>query len=132
MDVEAFREACAKRDRGKAAVSEHALQVACMQWLRWVHPEVFCYAIPNGGYRTKRTAGIMHEEGVTPGVPDLHIPMPRGGYASLYIEMKNGKAGRVSERQQAMIERLRGYGNKVVVCRTEEDFRTAIEEYIKD
>ena len=127
--IEELRRLWDKSNRGKSANSEHALQVECLQWLRMVYPHVLCYAIPNGGYRTKTTARLMRSEGVMSGIPDLHIPIPRGGYASLYIEMKNGKAGVLSDRQKEMIPRLQGYGNKVVVCRSLEEFRAAVEEY---
>ena len=119
-----------KKNRGKAAASEHDLQVQCLRWLRMAHPDVLCYAIPNGGQRNTIVAARMKAEGATAGVPDLHIPIPRGEYASLYIEMKNGKAGVVSEKQKEMITRLREYGNKVVVCRTFEEFCETVEEYI--
>jgi len=72
----------------------------------------------------------MHAEGVMSGVPDIHIPIPRGEYASLYIEMKNGKKGRLSEHQKEMIPRLQSYGNKVVVCRTFDEFKKEVEEYM--
>ncbi len=129
-----IEELCAmwdKTNRGKADNSEHDLQVACVRWFRYAYPKALCYAIPNGGYRTKTTARLMHSEGVVGGVPDLHIPIPRGGYASLYIEMKNGKAGRLSDHQKELIPRLQAYGNKVVVCRTVEKFRKEVDEYLR-
>ena len=119
-----------KKNRGKAAASEHDLQVQCLRWLHIAHPDVLCYAIPNGGQRNTIVAARLKAEGATAGVPDLHIPIPRGEYASLYIEMKNGKAGVVSEKQKEMITRLREYGNKVVVCRNFEEFCEVVEEYI--
>ncbi len=120
-----------RKNRGKAAASEHDLQVQCLRWLHIAHPEVLCYAIPNGAYTTKTTARKLVAEGVVHGIPDLHIPIPKGEYASLYIEMKNGKAGRLSEHQQTMIERLQRLGNKVVVCRTTEEFVHEVEEYLR-
>ena len=120
-----------KKNRGKAAASEHDLQVQCLRWLRMAHPNILCYAIPNGAYTTKTTAHKLVAEGVVHGIPDLHIPIPRGEYASLYIEMKNGKAGRLSEHQQTMIGRLQAFGNKVVVCRTTEEFVHEVEEYLR-
>lgn len=128
--VEELRQLWNKTNKGKAANSEHDLQVECLRWLHLAYPTVLCYAIPNGGYRTKTTAVHMKAEGQTAGVPDLHIPIPRCGYASLYIEMKNGKAGVVSDKQKEMIARLREYGNRVVVCRTFDEFRAEVEEYL--
>lgn len=130
MTVEELRALWNKKNKGKAAPTEHDLQVACMRWMRLAHPKILCYAIPNGGFRTKRTAYMMHEEGVTPGIPDLHIPIPHGNYASLYIEMKNGKQGTISDHQKEMIPRLREFGNKVEVCRTLEEFQKCVHEYL--
>ena len=120
-----------KKNKGKAAESEHALQVECLRWLRMAHPNVLCYAIPNGAYTTKTTARKLVAEGVVHGIPDLCIPIGKHGYNALYIEMKNGKAGRLSDHQKELIPRLQAYGNKVVVCRTMAEFRKEIEEYLR-
>ncbi len=121
-----------KKNKGKAAQSEHALQVECLRWLRMAHPNVLCYAIPNGAYTTKTTARKLVAEGVVHGIPDLCIPIGKNGYNALYIEMKNGKAGRLSDHQKELIPRLQAYGNKVVVCRTMAEFRKEIEEYLRE
>lgn len=109
---------------------EHNIQVACINWIRCYHPEVICYAIPNGGARDRVTGGKMKAEGVLAGIPDLHIPEAHGGYHSLYIEMKNGKAGRLEVVQKQRIEELRSRGNKVVVVRDYEQFIAEVESYI--
>ena len=119
-----------ERPRKHPTQGEHALQVECLRWLRLVYPSVLCYAIPNGGQRNAIVAAKLKEEGATAGIPDMHIPIPKGGYASLYIEMKNGKAGRLSEYQKKMIQRLQAFGNKVVVCRTFDEFRKEITNYL--
>ncbi len=120
-----------KANKGKASSSEHALQVECLRWLRLTHPSILCYAIPNGAYTTKTTARKLVAEGVCHGIPDLCIPIGRNGYNALYIEMKNGKAGRLSDHQKTIIARLQAYGNKVVVCRSFDDFRTTVDEYMQ-
>ena len=53
--------------------------------LRWM------FAIPNGGYRTKATAGKMAAEGVKAGVWDIYLPRSSKGYHGLFLEMKWGK-----------------------------------------
>ena len=93
MTVDELRKYRERKNRGKAASSEHALQVQCVKWFRMRFPGALIYAIPNGGFRTKTTAGLMRAEGVVSGISDLHIPIARHGYHSMYIEMKNGKAG---------------------------------------
>ena len=116
--------------RGKATASEHDLQVQCVNWFRATYPELLIFAIPNGGYRAITTASAMRAEGQTAGVPDLCVPVPRGEYAALYIEMKNGKAGRLSDNQKQMSKKLLLLGNKVVVCRTMNDFMEEVQKYL--
>lgn len=131
MTIEELHKLWDKKNKGKSAPTEHDLQVRCLRWLRNNHKRVLCYAIPNGAYTTKTTARKLVAEGVCHGIPDLHIPIARGGYHSLYIEMKNGKAGRLSEHQKEMIKKLESLGNKVVVCRSLEDFVNEVETYLK-
>ena len=130
MTIEELHKLWDKKNKGKAANTEHDLQVSCLRWLRFAHPMVLYYAIPNGGYRTASNAKSLRAEGLRAGIPDLHIPIASQGYHSLYIEMKNGKAGRLSEHQKEMHERLRDYGNKVVVCKTFDEFRREINDYL--
>lgn len=119
------------RNRSKSAPSEHDLQVQCLRWLHYTHKDVLCYAIPNGAYTTKTTARKLVAEGVCHGIPDLCIPIGKGGHNALYIEMKNGKAGQLSEHQKEMIIKLRLLGNKVVVCRSLDDFINEVDSYLK-
>jgi len=52
--------------------------------LRWM------FAIPNGGYRTKATAGKMRAEGLRAGISDIFLPLPTDKYHGLFLEMKVG------------------------------------------
>lgn len=80
------------------------------------HPELFLtYAIPNGGARAKSTAGRMKAQGVLATMPDLCLPVMRGPFASLYVELKvRGKYG--SKAQREMAELLREQGHCVLEC----------------
>ncbi len=49
------------------------------------------FAIPNGGYRTKATAGKRAAEGLKAGVWDIYLPRSSKGYHGLFLEMKWGK-----------------------------------------
>ena len=130
MTVDELRKYRERKNRGKAASSEHALQVQCVKWFRMRFPGALIYAIPNGGFRTKTTAGLMRAEGVVSGVCDLHIPIARHGYHTMYIEMKNGKAGCLTDNQREIIAKLKEYGHYVVVCHTFEDFVRETENYL--
>ena len=69
-------------------------------------------------------------QGVTPGVPDICLPVARGGYHGLYIELKRLKGGRVEECQQWYLANLSRQGYKAVVCKGWEAARDVIEEYL--
>lgn len=74
-----------------------------------------CFHVPNGGSRNKAEAARLKLQGVKAGVPDLVIPVARGGYHSLYIEMK-AKGGRISDKQETWLSLLRREGMCAYVC----------------
>jgi len=45
------------------------------------------------------------------------LPVPRGEYHGMYIELKRRKGGQLSEYQKWWIERLKEEGYRVVVAR---------------
>ena len=99
--------------------TEHEIQRAAVQWIRQNTPYLV-YAIPNGGKRGRLEAMRLVVEGVTAGMPDLHIPALK-----LWIEMKT-PAGAVSPVQKQIHERLRSEGQTVVVCRSLEAVRAIV------
>lgn len=75
------------------------------------------HAIPNGGKRTRYEAGALIREGVRAGVPDLCLPIARGGYHGLYIEMKApGKIDNTSKEQDSIRAEHIKDGYKSIVC----------------
>ena len=133
MTIAEFHKLEGRKNRGKAAASEHDLQVGCVNVFRLLYPEKshLLMAIPNGGFRTQKTAVLMKREGVVSGVPDMFLAVARKGYHGLWIEMKNGKAGRLSDNQKEMIALLKTEGYACVVCRTLDEFITAIKDYLE-
>ncbi|MBO7234094.1 MAG: VRR-NUC domain-containing protein [Paludibacteraceae bacterium] len=112
--------------------AEHRLQVSFVRYFRYQYPKAVIYAIPNGGARNVIVASKLKAEGVLSGVPDLHVPVARGGYHSLYIELKNGKKGRLSENQKAMIATLEGLGHKCIVGRTFDELKEEVDKYMAE
>lgn len=110
--------------------SEHDLQVSCVNWFRLQYPHEIIYAIANGGDRNIITATRLKAEGVVSGIPDLHIPCMRKGFGGLYIEMKNGRKGRVSDSQKEIMNHLAERGYKCYICRTFEEFVEAVNSYM--
>lgn len=91
--------------------TEHFEQVSFVNWARARWPDLLIYAIPNGGFRMPQTRKHLKEEGVQPGIPDLHIPE-----LNLYIEMKRTKGGSLSKVQKHIIAHLKDIGCHVEVC----------------
>jgi hypothetical protein len=92
--------------------TEHEEQRELVRWFRQTWPDVRIFAIPNGGARSKATAGRLKAEGVTSGVPDLFIPA-----WSLWIEMKRIKGGSLSPEQKDWIAYLKSVDYCVIVAK---------------
>ncbi len=92
-------------------ISEHASQVAFVSWLEQEYPDLWVFAIPNGGKRNKLEAKELKQEGVRSGVPDLMIPA-----LCLFIEMKRAVNGVESVNQKKWRDYLNGCGYTSVVC----------------
>lgn len=89
-------------------------QATLFHWCEMVkgkYPELqLLFHIPNGGERRKSEAARMKAEGVKPGVPDLFLPVARGGYHGLFIEMKRREGWRISKEQETWIAALKEQG----------------------
>lgn len=96
------------------------------------HPELaLLYHIANGGSRNVIEARHLKEQGVKPGVPDICLPVPRGPYHALYIEMKRKKGGRVSDEQRGWLKALDRMGNMTAVCYGMDEARQIILSYLE-
>lgn len=114
---------------------EAAEQIKLFRWVDLVsknyYPELrLLYHIPNGGSRNELEAVNLKKQGVRAGVPDLCLPVARGGYHGLYIEMKAGK-NKPTEKQLEWIEALRDEGYAVSICWGFEAARQELEKYLK-
>lgn len=131
-------------DGTKQMVSKASLKRDCpleseeqqmlFQWARLqecVYPELaLLVAIPNGGLRNMPEAVRFKAEGVRAGFPDMILPVARGGYHSLAIELKREKGGRIAPEQQEWINALNRQGWRAVVCRGFDEARTEIVGYL--
>lgn len=87
--------------------TEHAEQVAFVQFLEREYPEEKFFAIPNGGHRNKIVAKKMRLEGQRKGVPDLYFPRLK-----FWLEMKRTKGGSLSPEQKEWRDYLISIGDK--------------------
>lgn len=112
---------------------EHLAQVAVVTWAalaKQEFPELgLLFAIPNGGHRNVIVARKLKAEGVRAGVPDLMLPVARGKWHGLFIEMKAGK-NQPSAEQSALLLRLDGQGYLTAVCHSSESAILLLREYL--
>lgn len=124
-------------------LSEHKEQVIIFKWAELTAlsvPELeWLYAIPNG----LRAAGIgaakkAKAEGLKSGVPDICLPVPKGKWHGLYLEIKrlslrpktSRSKGGVSDAQDEWHVRLRRQGYAVAVCYGADDAIVTIMRYL--
>lgn len=119
--------------------TEHQEQSMLFQWADLTkarHPELgLLFAIPNFAGRLGRLTAIhgakLKREGRKKGVPDVMLPVPRGRYHGLFVEMKRVKGGSVSPEQRAWLAALQDQGYRAVRCLGWEQAREEIMSYLE-
>lgn len=115
--------------------TEAAEQAAVFEWAEYhigKHPELaYMFHPPNGGSRHAAEAANLKRQGVRSGVPDICLPVPRGGFHGLWIELKRDKYGKLSEPQRDYIRFLSDQGYKAGVCYGADEAIRAIEKYLR-
>ena len=144
----------ASAPRRKPRDEEHQIQCACVKWFNLQYPQYrgLLFAVPNGGARSKATAGKLKAEGVVAGVADLILLVP--GLApktpkeiedsielpfpyhcnivfrlALCIEMKT-KTGRQTEAQKEWKKKVERHDYRYEVCRSLEEFQKVVREHL--
>lgn len=93
------------------------------------YPELaLMFHVPNEGKRSKAVGGRMKAEGLKSGVPDIFLPVPRGEYHGLFVEMKRTRGGTVTDCQKIWLHDLTRQGYRAVVCR---GWQNAADEILK-
>lgn len=100
--------------------AEAKIQAAIVAYVRAVAPDVLCFAVPNGGLRTKSEAALLKWTGVLAGIPDLILVLPGGGMAAWEVKTPSGV---LSKDQQAVWLRLMAMGTPRAVVRSVDDAR---------
>lgn len=123
-----------KAKRAAPVDREGQEQAALMAEIKLRYPAAYSliYHVPNGGHRVKAVAAKLKAQGVKAGVPDLVLPMARGGFFGLYIEFKAAAPNdaAVSASQHGFIQALNGQGYLAVVCRGHFDAMEALRAYL--
>jgi len=116
--------------------TEATEQTRLIQWARMQSGRykelALLYHIPNGGSRHRAEAARLKAQGVQAGVPDLCLPVARGGCHGLYIELKRIQGGKISPEQTAWMEALKAQGYMVAVCQGWEMASEIIMRYLRE
>lgn len=104
------------------------------EWARY-HEQKFSelrllYHVPNGGRRDKREAVALKRQGVKAGVPDIVLPVGRGGFLGVYVELKVGK-NKTTDLQNEWLESLKEQGYFTAVCYGWREAADTIENYLE-
>lgn len=83
----------------------------------------------NGVHLSKAQAGKAKAAGMLPGEHDVTLPVPRGGYTGLSIELKFGK-NKPTKEQYEYGERLREEGWYVAYCWDWTEAAELIRDYL--
>lgn len=87
------------------------------------------FHIPNERKCSEVMGKLLREAGVKRGVPDLCLPVPRGDYHGLFVEMKS-PTGTTSDEQDWWITELTDQGYFCEVCRGYEEAIRVLEWYM--
>ena len=118
--------------RNPHEADEQKLLFEWAEYAEVLHPELeLLHHLVNEGKRSYWSGCELRKQGMRAGVPDICLPVPRGGDGALYIEMKRKKGGTVSERQRWWIDKLNAVGNKAVVCHGFDEAKDAILAYLQ-
>jgi hypothetical protein len=110
--------------------TEDDIQAACFTWFRLQYHNLYwnLFAIPNGGKRNIAEAARLKRQGVTSGVWDIFLSIPKYDKGGLYIEMKAGK-NKLAENQEAFQKANEQYYH-FEVCYSLDQFISAIKKYL--
>lgn len=113
--------------------SEENEQIMLFQWAavaKNTFPELeLMYHVPNEGKRSAVTGSRFKQMGLRPGVPDIILPVARGGYIGLAVEMKYGK-NTLTDNQRKWLGMLAGAGHKTAVCYSFDEAKKTIVDYL--
>lgn len=110
-------------------------QINVIKWSQQLHirarwPELaLLFHIKNETTEGAQRVAVDRAMGVKKGVPDLFLPVARGQYHGLFIELKN-ETGRVNDAQEWWGERLTENGYFWEVCHGWESATRVLEWYL--
>jgi len=122
------------RGSGAKMIKESEIQKMIFQWAELQQGKYpfleLMYHVPNGGSRHILEAVNLKKQGVKAGVPDIGLPVPKGGYHGLYLELKALK-GKLSESQKNWLMKIDKQGYKTEIAYSFDEATDKIKKYIE-
>ena len=119
----------------QANLPEDIEQQMVFEWaatMEYLYPCLrLMYHVPNEGKRTKSAGAKMKRLGLKKGVPDICLPVARGGFHGLYIELK-AVGGKPTKEQCEYLDALRSEGYFVALCVGREEAQALILAYLRE
>ena len=116
--------------------TEDEEQMAVIEWKNLMvnqFPELkYLHHVPNGGSRHPAEAAKLERMGVVPGVSDLHLPVARGGFHGLWVEMKRQNGGKLSPAQKEWLDGMMQEGYLAVRADGAEQACEIIYKYLTE
>ena len=112
-------------------MTEKDEQIALFDWASYRTDLQLLFHIPNEGRRSVQHTQSLLRQGMKPGVPDIFLPIAKGRYHGLFIEMKRKYGGRQTPEQRKWQADLLEQGYCSVVCKGFEDARDVIDWYMR-
>ncbi len=114
--------------------TETGEQQAVIEWCvraAGKYPELrLIYHIPNEGKRSVVKGAELKSIGLKSGVPDLCLPVARGGFHALYIEMKKSRKSKATAEQKKWLAALNAQNNVAVICYGADEAIKILEKYL--
>ena len=113
---------------------EHRIQCAIVKWFYYAYPAYrggCLFAVPNGGHRNIQTARSLKAEGVTSGVSDLLLLVPKREYHGLCVEVKT-PVGRQSDNQKNWQRIIEAQGYRYEIVRSFDEFAELVRWYLNE
>ena len=113
---------------------EHRIQCAIVKWFYYAYPAYrggCLFAVPNGGHRNIQTARNLKAEGVTSGVSDLLLLVPKREHHGLCVEVKT-PVGRQSDNQKNWQRIIEAQGYRYEIVRSLDEFAELVRWYLNE
>lgn len=108
---------------------EHIEQVKFVSWVRVFHPELICFAIPNGGDVSQSQRIKLVQEGMLAGIPDVMIMGKDLPVLALEFKRPDGK-GRLSQEQEAVHVQMEGVGAQVHTVNSAQEAKDVLKGWM--